>query len=934
MSKKSLSLDFRISLLYLLFGGLWILLSDNLLAALISDPILMTRLQLFKGWAFVAVSALVIFLLLRNELRFHSLAENQLDEVHTRLVNIIETTPGIVCTFRLRSDGSACFPFGGERLAEAYGVTQGRLDEDAAPFFALVHPDDLAGLKESIADSARHLSAWRREWRVRHPIYGEMWIEAHSVPLREPDGSTVWHGVANDITERKRAEVELRLAEERFSNAFHTSPAGLTITRIADGKFIDANETFCKMFEFSRDEVIGHTSTDLNMWTPEERKKLIDEQIRSGGLENFELSARTKSGRVVNILFSSKPMDIGGETHHITTMIDITERKQAEEALSESEDKFRHVFETANVGKSITLPSGKISVNRAFADMLGYTREELADKTWQELTPSDEIEPIQEIVSSLLNGEAEAARFIKRYIHKNGSYVWADVSVAVRRDSDGKLRHFITTIVNINERMQAEEKLRENEERLRLATEQANIAVWEYDFNANSMSRSDNHDPLYGLERQHKWDINTFLNATHPEDREYSNRTIQTAVDPGGPDNYRFDFRVVFPDKTIRWLHVNGRVIERNEKGQGIIVRGTLADVTEQKQVELALRESEARYRNLLEVAPVGIAVHSGGRVVFTNPAGQRLLGAETEEQLIGKPILEIIHPSTSKAAQARIQRMLAGEQGLYPVEDIFLRLDGTPVNVEVMATALNYQGKPAVQVIVTDITERKRAQEELRLHRDRLADLSRRLVEAHENAQRAIGRELHDQIGQMLTALKLTIEIAPKLPSDLAAKKMSGAQELLDELMTRVSNLSLELRPSMLDDLGLIPALLWHVNRYKEQTGIEVDFKHSGVEGRRFDSELETTAYRIVQEALTNVARHARATHVRLEVRLEVHKIEIYIEDDGAGFDAEGALAKHRGLSAMQERAQLVGGEFDIKSGNDQGTRIRICLPLLEENS
>ena len=133
-----------------------------------------------------------------------------------------------------------------------------------------------------------------------------------------------------DITERKRAEEELRISEERFSKAFFASPAGLTITRIADGKFIDVNDAFLRMFEFSRAEVIGHTSTELNILSPEERAKLIQAQLESGGLRNAELQARAKSGRIVNILFSSRPMELGGETCHVTTMIDITERKRAE----------------------------------------------------------------------------------------------------------------------------------------------------------------------------------------------------------------------------------------------------------------------------------------------------------------------------------------------------------------------------------------------------------------------------------------------------------------------------------------------------------------------------------------------------------------------------------------------------------------------------
>ncbi len=221
---------------------------------------------------------------------------------------------------------------------------------------------------------------------------------------------------------------------------------------------------------------------------------------------------------------------------------------------------------------------------------------------------------------------------------------------------------------------------------------------------------------------------------------------------------------------------------------------------------------------------------------------------------------------------------------------------------------------------------------EETRLSRDRLAELSKKLVNVHETESRAIGRELHDQIGQMLTALKLTIEIVSQLPPEPAAKKLAQAQELTDELMSRVSRLSLELRPPMLDDLGVIPALLWHVNHYQEQTGIEVEFKHSKVEGRRFDAQIETTVYRLVQESLTNVARHAHATRTRLEVQAGGGEMEIKIEDNGAGFDPQIAFAKHRGLSAMRERVGLLNGTFQVESQIGKGARMFITLPLKED--
>ena len=218
---------------------------------------------------------------------------------------------------------------------------------------------------------------------------------------------------------------------------------------------------------------------------------------------------------------------------------------------------------------------------------------------------------------------------------------------------------------------------------------------------------------------------------------------------------------------------------------------------------------------------------------------------------------------------------------------------------------------------------------EDIRLHRDRLVKLSRRLAEARETEQRALGRELHDQFGQMLTALKLTLEIATQLPPEETNPKIEQARQIADELLSRVRTLSLELRPPMLDDLGLHSALLWLVNHYEQTSRIKAEFKQRGLEGARFDMQIETAAYRIAQEGFTNAARHAQATRVRLEVRVEAGRMHIEIEDDGVGFDPQTAPTYSRGLVGMRERAELLGGTFRIESHIGRGTRILVSLPV-----
>ncbi len=227
---------------------------------------------------------------------------------------------------------------------------------------------------------------------------------------------------------------------------------------------------------------------------------------------------------------------------------------------------------------------------------------------------------------------------------------------------------------------------------------------------------------------------------------------------------------------------------------------------------------------------------------------------------------------------------------------------------------------------------ENARLYEQMRAAHDRLQALSTRLVEVQEAERRHIARELHDEIGQILTGLKLLIE-AGTFTHDVTRvhATLKEAQALVNELMNRVRNLSLGLRPTSLDDLGLVPALRWHFERYIAQTGVQVVFKHIGIEGRRFAPQVETTVYRVVQEALTNVARHANVDHVTVRLWADEETIEVQIEDLGSGFDPDAVLSggTSGGLSGMYERVALLGGRLTVESRPGAGTRVTAEIPL-----
>ena len=230
-----------------------------------------------------------------------------------------------------------------------------------------------------------------------------------------------------------------------------------------------------------------------------------------------------------------------------------------------------------------------------------------------------------------------------------------------------------------------------------------------------------------------------------------------------------------------------------------------------------------------------------------------------------------------------------------------------------------------AIELLKREIAERKRIEEALRQKQEQVQSFSRRLMEAQEAERLRIARELHDEVGQVLTGLKLTLE--------RGAGDGKG-RALVGELIARVHRMSLDLRPSMLDDLGLLPALLWHFERYTAQTGVRVAFRHTGLKGRRFAPEVEIGAYRIVQEALTNVARHARVSEAAVRLWADEETLGIQVEDRGAGFDPEAALAVRDsiGLSGLRERAALLGGRLAVESAPGAGACLRAELPLKRE--
>ena len=352
------------------------------------------------------------------------------------------------------------------------------------------------------------------------------------------------------------------------------------------------------------------------------------------------------------------------------------------------------------------------------------------------------------------------------------------------------------------------------------------------------------------------------------------------------------------------------------------------------QKIENALTASEMRYHRLFETAQDGILILDAvsGRIEDVNSSLIDMLG-HARETLLGNKLWEVgpfKEIEAIKSAFGELQSVACVR-----LEDLSLKtIDGGSIAVELVSNVYQISGGRVVQCNLRNITKRRRAEDKLKKYSRELQVLSRRLVEVQETERRHIALELHDEVGQALTVAELNLQAMLQMPgTEALSPRLKESLEVVERVLEQVHDLALNLRPSMLDDLGLEPALLWLTNRQAELTGLQAEV-HADTLEQRLDPIIETECFRVAQEALTNVVRHAQARGVTVELRQVEGQLHLRVRDDGVGFDVATAREKAMsgtslGLLSMEERAALAGGGLEFTSAPGQGTEVHAWFPL-----
>ena len=414
---------------------------------------------------------------------------------------------------------------------------------------------------------------------------------------------------------------------------------------------------------------------------------------------------------------------------------------------------------------------------------------------------------------------------------------------------------------------------------------------------------------------------------------------IEEVIGKNGQFNKEYKI-VRINDKEERWIHGIGS-LKFNDKGEPITMVATIRDITEGKKAAKELQESEERYRGLLNNLDAGIVVHAPDTSIITsNPKASELLGLSVD-QMKGKMAIDPAWKFLREDNTA-----LPFEE--YPVNIIRVQKKGfnniilgvnRPVTNDIIWLVVNgfpvFENKnELIEIVISfiDITERKKAEKEIETNSELLRELYINSQNIREEERTNIAREIHDELGQQLTGLKMDLSwITRKLKSsdEVISKKLLGTISLIDRTINTVRKIATELRPSILDDLGLVAALEWQGEEFGKRSDIKVNFT-SNLNETILQSDIATALFRIYQELLTNVARHSGATLVNTSIYVNNDQLHLSVQDNGTGFDADDIISKKTlGLRGIKERTNLIGGIYEIKTKPGDGTFVLISVPL-----
>lgn len=808
----------------------------------------------------------------------------------------------------------------------------------------IVGKSDYDFVDKDLADFFREND--RKSIQTNKPSINEEWLtfasdghkalhETIKTPMYDSLGNIIGVlGIARDITERKEAENELRKSEEKFRNLVE-SINEVFYTSDKNGKLTYISPNISLLTGFTSEEVIDKSY--LKFVSKQDQRKVISHYLKVSSNKvtdtSFEFRIRTKDGKTIwagqltHIVYD----DAGNIVEYRNVARDITERKVVEEELRISREEFKAYFNSSSVGLSVTAHDKSwIEVNQKLCDMMGYTKEELINVTWVSLTHPDDIAVNIELFNKATEGKIDSYSLDKRFVRKNGKIIYATISTTVQRNLDGSIHHLLTSYTDITLRKEAELLLAETEERYRKVFEQSPYGVVIMD--PDKMLPFDFNDVAH---LQLGFTRSEFANKkiSDYEIIENANET-KARIDnilKEGKDEFVTKHKT--KDGDIRDIFVS---VQRIRVAGKPLLYTIFQDITERKQAEEKVKESEIKFRSVWEKSTDGMRItNEDGLVILVNNAYCKLVEKSLDEVEM-KP-MSIVYQEERYDDILNKHRERFRAYKIPPHSETTITLwNGKNIFLELSNTFLDVPNQPILLLTVfRDVTERKIAEVNLKQSEEKLRALTARLEKVKEEERISLSRDLHDNLGQNLTGLKMEIAyFAKKIkterfanPDDLL-EKSNSMLGLIDEMINNVRKISAELRPNVLDYLGLIPAIEWQISELMKRTEIKAELKCS-LQKIDFGVLKNSSIFRIVQEAFTNIIRHANANKVIVSIMEDEDYYDLEIYDNGVGINEEAiSNSQSLGVIGMKERTLQFNGKMSLQNSPNGGTLLTLIIP------
>lgn len=602
----------------------------------------------------------------------------------------------------------------------------------------------------------------------------------------------------------------------------------------------------------------------------------------------------------------------------------------------EDDSRYRLLVERGRDVIALHAPDGRYRyVSPSAESVSGFAPADLIGQDpFDYLHPEDVPRLRDQVMARLLAGEIqESVRYRFRCV--DGSWAWLESLAVPVHDNPAdpsQVTAMITSSRDVTAAVEAERQLLSNERRLRLALRTARLGLYEIQLPHCGSYYSDEHLGIFGYGPEHReWFEAGWEPLVHPDDA-LTLHTLRSRVRTGQLDSMDIELRRMHRDGHWIWIRVVGRALDPDASGRATRWLATIQDIDQRRRDEVQILESGARLRQAQAIARLGdwrVDVPSL-RHRWSDEAFN-LLGFEPGECAPSlQTFLSRVHPEDVER-MTRIAHDV--EQSFHDADaDTRIVLPGGEVrhvHLHIRISRDDHGRATGIAGTVQDVTERKRGELELREARDRLRELSSHHEDVLNEERKRIAMDVHDEVGQMLTAMKLQLDLLQSQLGDAASAREAadGLRGLIEDTIEVTRNVALNLRPAALD-LGLVPALEWLAEDFTLRSDVPCQVEASAGEvalGEKASIEL----FRIAQESLTNVARHARASTVRVRLTRSDGRLAMSVTDDGCGFDPEHTNSTgHFGLLGMRERALRLGATLQIDSQPGRGTTIRVHLP------